>query len=203
VEDDKYDNELIDYIKQLQNLNILKEKIYGINNRRVVECDFTKSKREQEYYCEIYRHFDILLYTDIIIPLNENLYLEEAYIEIGGKKMYSTKDSIKIIDYKEKTIYRLCWNINTLDSKSNHDKNMLWIPMVQLKMHVVQLTIKLFSSMKCSLRIIGMNCEQLSTYDNNKYTLIRPNVMWNRNYYNYQGYNSTFNVYKANGGSSC
>jgi hypothetical protein len=167
--------------KYLQENNILdKTKIMPYIDNKIIESYYSFNKlKNNEYYCSFNLQSNILLYTDIITENTMfDTYFKDVRIEIGGSVCYSTNEYIKLMDDK-KNIYRLCWNINNINSNINCDKNMLWIAKSSACYHETKMIINYTVNIDdCTLREIGIKHEQVLYKNLSHHPLIRPHVSY-------------------------
>jgi hypothetical protein len=169
-------DKLNEFSSYLQKINILdKRGIIPYIDNKVIETDLLPIKRGYgmyEFIIPCITH--ILLYADIVTTNEKfNDFFMNASITIGDKDFYSTGACTKIFtDDKQnnltqtqdpfveyKNIYRLCWNINSMNPKINYDKNALWIPLTQLQYHEVRICVNTYGDIDFNLRFIGIDHE--------------------------------------------
>jgi hypothetical protein len=196
-------NRLDELNKYLQKINILdKRGIMPYIDNKVVEIDDMPMKRGYGVYdCGVQHNAHILLYTDIITTSeNFNDFLISSHITIGNRIFYSTNKCVKLPktelkvnsmrecytspENKKKNIYRLCWNINSMNSSINYDKNALWIPLMQLKYHETRIRVNLINDIDFDFRFTGIYHEPIvdqtrrmnNSHSQSPKYFIRPNL---------------------------
>jgi hypothetical protein len=180
------DNKFRDISLFLQKNNIFNKKgILPYIDNKTISCEFENIEvlhgglpRDADYFnCIIEDQFDILLYADIVSDEDIISLLEYAEVDINWTPdSYRTNKCIK--SSTNPSVYRLCWNINTLDSKINYDKNALWIPIINPKKYNA-ISIKFFKEVNCVFKIIGIKHDPIREYSKSSIgILLRPRISY-------------------------